>query len=84
MTVTLEQFIETVGECDNTTFEVVIDRAKSKLAVIIERFGDENGARQTDDYFFRLMVEEYRSIRISEILFSTVCPPNKRKRPATA
>ena len=51
--VTHKQFSEIVGGCDIATFEMIRAQAKRKLAVIIERFGDENGARLTDDYLMR-------------------------------
>ena len=56
--VTLEQFSEIVGGCDIATFEMIRAQAKRKLAVIIERFGDENGARLKDDYLIEIMVME--------------------------
>ena len=67
--VTHEQFFEIVGGCDIATFEMTRAQAKRKLAAIIERFGDANGARLTDDYLMQLMMEEYRSQRVSEVLF---------------
>ena len=82
--VTLEQFSEIVGGCDIATFEMIRAQAKRKLAVIIERFGDENGARLTDDYLMQLMMEEYRSQRVSEVLFSVFTHSVNSKRPATA
>ena len=82
--VTLEQFSEIVGGCDIATFEMIRAQAKRKLAVIIERFGDENGARLTDDYLMHLMMEEYRSQRVSEVLFSVFTHSINSKRPATA
>ena len=82
--VTLEQFSEIVGGCDIATFEMIRAQAKRKLAVIIERFGDENGARLTDDYLMQLMMEEYRSQRVSEVLFSVFTHSINSKRPATA
>lgn len=68
--ITLEQFSETVGGCDIATFEIIRVRAKQKLSVIIDRFGDESGARLTDKYLLRLMVEELRAQRLSFALFS--------------
>lgn len=83
--VTYECFIRKVGVCDEPTFEIVRAQAKRKLAVIIERFGDMNGARLTDDYFLQLMVEELRSLRFSEITFSVFTHSTAdRERPATA
>ena len=82
--VTLEQFSEIVGGCDIGTFEMIRAQAKRKLAVIIERFGDENGARLSDDYLMQLMMEEYRSQRVSEVLFSVFTHSINSKRPATA
>ena len=82
--VTLEQFSEIVGGCDIATFEMIRAQAKRKLAVIIERFGDENGARLSDDYLMQLMMEEYRSQRVSEVLFSVFTHSINSKRPATA
>ena len=82
--VTLEQFSEIVGGCDIATFEMIRAQAKRKLAVIIERFGDENGARLKDDYLMQLMMEEYRSQRVSEVLFSVFTHSINSKRPATA
>ena len=82
--VTLEQFSEIVGGCDVATFEMTRAQAKRKLAVIIERFGDANGARLTDDYLMQLMMEEYRSQRVSEVLFSVFTHSINSKRPATA
>lgn len=82
--VTLEQFSEIVGGCDIATFEMIRAQAKRKLAVIIERFGDENGARLKDDYLMQLMMEEYRSQRVSEVLFSVFTHSVNSKRPATA
>lgn len=83
--ITLERFSRKVGSCDVATFEMIRDQAKRKLAVIIERFGDENGARLTDDYLMQLMTEELRSQRMSEVLFSVFTHPSvNRERPATA
>ena len=82
--VTLEQFSEIVGGCDIATFEMIRAQAKRKLAVIIERFGDENGARLKDDYLMQLMMEEYRSQRVSDVLFSVFTHSVNSKRPATA
>lgn len=82
--VTLERFSEAVGGCDIATFEMIRAQAKRKLAVIIERFGDENGARLKDDYLMQLMMEEYRSQRVSEVLFSVFTHSVNSKRPATA
>ena len=82
--VTLECFSEIVGGCDIATFEMIRAQAKRKLAVIIERFGDGNGARLKDDYLMQLMMEEYRSQRVSEVLFSVFTHSVNSKRPATA
>ena len=82
--VTYEQFSEIVGGCDVATFEMTRAQAKRKLAAIIERFGDANGARLTDDYLMQLMMEEYRSQRVSEVLFSVFTHSINSKRPATA
>ena len=82
--VTHKLFSEIVGGCDIATFEMIRAQAKRKLAVIIERFGDENGARLKDDYLMQLMMEEYRSQRVSEVLFSVFTHSVNSKRPATA
>ena len=83
--VTHKQFSEIVGGCDIATFEMIRAQAKRKLAVIIERFGDENGARLTDDYLMQLMTEEFRSQRVSDALFSVFTHSSvNRERPATA
>lgn len=83
--ITFERFSRKVGGCDVSTFEMIRAQAKQKLAVIIDRFGDENGARLTDDYLLQLMTEELRSQRVSDALFSvfTHSVINK-ERPATA
>ena len=82
--VTHKQFSKIVGGCDIATFEMIRAQAKRKLAVIIERFGDENGARLKDDYLMQLMMEEYRSQHVSEVLFSVFTHSINSKRPATA
>lgn len=82
--ITFERFSRKVGSCDAATFEMIRAQAKRKLAVIIERFGDENGARLKDDYLMQLMMEEYRSQRVSEVLFSVFTHSVNSKRPATA
>ena len=83
--ITHNKFSRMVGGCDVPTFEMIRSQAKRKLAVIIERFGDDNGARLTDDYLTQLMIEELRSRRVSDALFS-VCTQSSvnSKRPATA
>lgn len=83
--ITYEEFVEKVGQCDESTFEIVQSQAKRKLSVIIERFGDENGARLTDDYLLQLMIEENRAQRVSEAFFSVFTHLSvNRERPATA
>ena len=84
--VTYERFVKTINPvCDLLTFEIVRAQAKHKLEVIIDRFGDENGARLTDEYLLQLMTEELRSRRVSEILFSVFTHTTAdRERPATA
>lgn len=82
--ITHNKFSRMVGGCDVPTFEMIRSQAKRKLAVIIERFGDENGARLKDDYLMQLMMEEYRSQRVSEVLFSVFTHSVNSKRPATA
>lgn len=83
--ITFERFSRKVGGCDVATFEMIRAQAKRKLAVIIERFGDENGARLTDDYLLQLMTEELRSLRFSKITFSVFTHSTAdRERPATA
>lgn len=83
--ITFERFSRKVGGCDVATFKIIRAQAKRKLAVIIERFGDENGARLTDDYFMQLMTEELRSQRVSDALFSVFTHSSvNRERPATA
>lgn len=56
--------------CNRSEFDIAKVNAKKKLAIIIERFGDENGARLTDDYLAQLISEELRAVRVSKILFS--------------
>lgn len=83
--ITFERFSRKVGSCDVATFEMIRAQAKRKLAVIIERFGDENGARLTDDYLMQLMTEEFRSQSVSDALFSVFTHSSvNRERPATA
>ena len=83
--ITFERFSRKVGGCDVATFEMIRAQAKRKLALIIERFGDENGARLTDDYLLQLMTEELRSQRVSDALFSVFTHSSVyRERPATA
>ncbi len=83
--ITFEHFSRKVGGCDVYTFEMIRAQVKRKLAVIIERFGDENGARLTDDYLMQLMTEELRSQRVSDALFSVFTHSSvNRERPATA
>ena len=83
--ITFERFSLKVGSCDIATFEMIRAQVKRKLAVIIERFGDENGARLTDDYLMQLMTEELRSQRVSDALFSVFTHSSvNRERPATA
>ena len=83
--ITFERFSWKVGGCDVATFEMIRAQAKRKLAVIIERFGDENGARLTDDYLLQLMTEELRSQRVSDALFSVFTHSSVYiERPATA
>ena len=83
--ITHNKFSRMVGGCDVPTFEMIRAQAKRKLAVIIERFGDDNGARLTDDYLLQLMTEELRSQRVSDALFSVFTHSTMdRERPATA
>ena len=83
--ITFKRFSRKVGSCDVATFEMIRAQVKRKLAVIIERFGDENGARLTDDYLMQLMTEELRSQRVSDALFSVFTHSSvNSKRPATA
>lgn len=83
--ITFERFSRKIGGCDVATFEMIRAQAKRKLAVIIELFGDENGARLTDDYLLQLMTEELRSQIMSEVLFSVFTHSKvERERPATA
>ena len=83
--ITFERFSRKVGGCDVYTFEMIRAQVKRKLTVIIERFGDENGARLTDDYLMQLMTEELRSQRVSDALFSVFTHSSvNRERPATA
>lgn len=50
--------------------EIAKANAKNKLAVIIERFGDENGRRLTESYLNQLVEEELRALQFSEATFS--------------
>lgn len=56
--------------CSTEEFETAYTNAKNKLAVIVSRFGDDNGARLTDNYFEQLIIEELRVLRLSKIMFS--------------
>ena len=83
--ITHNKFSRMVGGCDVPTFEMIRSQAKRKLAVIIERFGDENGARLTDDYFLQLMTEELRSQLFTKALCTVFdYPTEDRECPATA
>ena len=83
--ISYEEFVKKAGSCDEPTFEIVRAAAKRKLDVIISRFGDENGERLTDGYLLQLMLEEYRSQRITDALFSVFThSSDNRKSPATA
>lgn len=47
---------------DEDTFNEVEQRAKRKRDYIINRFGDSNGARLTNEYMLGLMCDEFASV----------------------
>ena len=59
--ITYEEFCFRVP-CDKGEFEIAQANAKKKLAFIISRYGDGNGARRTDKYMLELMRDELCSL----------------------
>lgn len=55
--------------CSESEFEIAKVQAKTKLTVIINRFGDANGERLEDYYLEQLIREELRAKRVSNALF---------------
>lgn len=53
----------------NGIVDLAIQRAEDKLAAIIAREGDADGARRTTEYFGKLVDEELRALLISEMTF---------------
>jgi hypothetical protein len=66
--------------CTESEFEIAKAHAKTKLAVIINRFGDANGERLKDYYLMQLIKEELRAERISKALFEIQLDKNEKSR----
>lgn len=74
MTMTLKEEAESYfgGPIPKNEYDVAVDRAKRKLARIIEREGDSNGERRKQYYLAQLISEEVQANRFSDFTIA-VC-----------
>lgn len=66
--------------CSESEFEIAKVQAKTKLTVIINRFGDANGERMKDYYLMQLIKEELRAESVSKALFEIQFAKNEKSR----
>lgn len=62
----MKDTIKTKLDVSDEVLDRAYELAKRKLNHIISRYGTENGIRETEEYFFGIVLEQVRSLAYSE------------------